>query len=252
MNAPPRRQPGAGRRRQRLDRRPRGRGAEPGRARTVSSRWARTSASAPPPTRASAGERAGRRCCSTPTPSCSTTASTGSPPRPRELGGAGRPAGAEPRPQRPALGQRSRGRGLAVGPGAGPRRDPARRGCGRAPSPTGSSAASRSPGSPAPASPRRPRCCAGSGPSTRRCTCTARTSTSACAPPRPASRRGSTPPPAAIVHHGQGSSHARLRLARGLAADRDAQLARRPAPRLRPAARALGPGARCGSTCACG
>ena len=42
--------------------------------------------------------------------------------------------------------------------------------------------------------------------STRRCTCTARTSTSGCAPRRPGSARGSTRPPAALVHHGQGSS----------------------------------------------
>ena len=61
---------------------------------------------------------------------------------------------------------------------------------------------------------------------------------------RPAACRDRPPRPGLV--------DAGLRLARGLAADRDAQLARRGAPRLRPAARDARAGGRCASTCACG
>ena len=52
----------------------------------------------------------------------------------------GRPAGPEPRRHRPAVGERPRGRRLAVGAGAGSRGDPAGARSGRGPSRTGSTA----------------------------------------------------------------------------------------------------------------
>ncbi len=149
----------------------------------------------------------------------------------------GRPARAQPRRLGPALGQRPGGRRLAVGAGARPRRDPAR----GAPRPHRAVPA-RAPldvswltGCLRRGADRAAR--AGSGRSTRRCTCSARTSTSACAPAAAGVRSRFDPAACRIVHHGQGSSTDRLRLARGLAPDRHAQLARRRPPRLRAAAR---------------
>ena len=222
--------------------------------RSGSSASTRTSASAPPRTRGvEAAAGAGRPSCSTPTPSCSTTGSTGSPTRRGELGGARRPAGAQPRPHDPAVGERARGRRLAVGAGAGPRRRSSRRRCARAPSPTGSSAGVRSTwltGACIAGADRRS--CAGSARSTRRCTCSARTSTSACAPRPPGSRSWFDPRAVTGRPPWPGLVDARLRLARGLAADRHPELARRGAPRLRRRGASGSAGARCGSTCACG
>ena len=151
------------------------------------------------------GGRRRRRCCSTPTPSCSTTASTGSRPRRSSSAalvgrGCSNPDGSI---QPSASGPRSAS-GRGCGRWSRPRSSRPR--CAPAPSPTGSSAGCEVTWLTGACVAGPTDVLAGSARSTRRCTCSARTSTSACAPRPPGSRSWFDPAACRIVHHGQGSS----------------------------------------------
>ena len=224
--------------------------AASGRASTGSSRSSGTSASAPPRTSASARPPGRSPCCSTPTPSCSTTASTGS--RPRRCG-AGRWSA---RGCSTPIARSSRRR-------AAPRSAPGP-GCGRWCRPRSSRRAIR-----ARTEPYRARASARGHLAHGRLHRRADRGARRLGPfdpalhmfgedvdlglrARPPGSRSWFDPSLPDRPPRPGLVDARLRLARGLAADRDAQLARGAAPRLRAAARMARLARPARSTCGCG
>ena len=119
MNAPPRRRPGADRRRQRLLRRPRRAAAEWKGPRTLRRPRRQSRLRRRLERRRRRGRRRGDRAAQ-PRHRAARRGARPARRRGRRARRAGRAAGAEPRRHAAAVGERPRGRGLAMGAGAGP------------------------------------------------------------------------------------------------------------------------------------